>query len=45
MRGMRNIIAHQYGTIDDELVYSVISQELYNDVNMFVKLIDKLFKE
>ncbi len=45
MRGMRNIIAHQYGTIDDELVYSAISQELYNDVNMFVKLIDKLFKE
>ena len=42
MRGMRNIIAHQYGSIDDELVYSAINKELYRDVNTFIKLVEKL---
>ena len=38
---MRNIIAHQYGEIDDELVFKAISQELEKDVNEFIDLIEK----
>lgn len=40
-KGMRNIIAHQYGEIDDELVFKAISQELEKDVNEFIDLIEK----
>ena len=39
MKGMRNIIAHQYGSIDDELVYGVISEDLNEDVEEFIKII------
>ena len=44
MRGMRNIIAHQYGSIDDKLVYMAISEELNEDIKQFIKLINELFK-
>jgi len=43
-KGMRNIIIHQYGKIDDELVFDLISDELEKDVLMFVKQIEKLSK-
>jgi len=35
-KGMRNIIAHQYGTVDDEIVFHSITEELTNDVSEFV---------
>ncbi|MBW2981996.1 DUF86 domain-containing protein [Candidatus Woesearchaeota archaeon] len=31
-KGMRNIIAHEYGKIDDELVFHSITEELEKDV-------------
>lgn len=40
-KGMRNIIAHEYGEIDDELVFNSIKYELINDVNEFIEAIRK----
>ena len=37
-KGMRNIIAHQYGHIDDELVFNSIN-ELQKDVREFIERI------
>ena len=45
MKGMRNIIAHQYGSVDDELMYVAVSKEIENDAKMFLKIIDKVNKE
>jgi len=41
-KGMRNIIAHEYGKIDDELVFESITEELIKDANEFIDLIKKL---
>ena len=43
-KGMRNIISHQYGKIDDEIVFAAISQELDNDAREFIKSIKKEMK-
>jgi len=40
-KGMRNIIAHEYGNIDDELVFEAISNELKSDVEDFLDSIEK----
>lgn len=40
-KGMRNIIAHKYGKIDDEIVFEVISEELDKDVRKFINNIKK----
>jgi len=44
-KGMRNLIAHEYGSLDDELVFHSITEELENDVKEFIKLIEKAFKK
>jgi len=44
-KGMRNIISHQYGKIDDEIVFAAISQELDNDAREFIKSIKKEAKK
>ena len=36
-KGMRNIIAHQYGKVDDEIVFHAITDELEGDVRKFIK--------
>ena len=36
-KGMRNRIAHQYGQIDDEIVYRAVKDELNEDANEFIK--------
>jgi|SRR3989344_3732623 len=41
-KGMRNIIAHQYGKIDDEIVFDSITQEIQKDINEFIKNIEKI---
>jgi uncharacterized protein YutE (UPF0331/DUF86 family) len=41
-KGMRNIIAHQYGRIDDELVYDAITEKIRNDALEFVKIAKRL---
>ena len=45
MKGMRNIIAHRYGDLDDELMYLAISKEIENDVKLFLKIINKINQE
>ena len=40
-KGMRNIIAHEYGNIDDELIFETISNELKKDVEDFIDNIEK----
>lgn len=36
-KGMRNVIAHQYGGINDEMVFDAISTELMKDAKTFVR--------
>ena len=40
-KGMRNIIAHDYGKIDDEVVFQAVTKELVDDVNEMIKGIRK----
>ena len=40
-KGMRNIIAHEYGSIDDEIVFHSITEELEEDAREFVREIKK----
>lgn len=40
-KGMRNIIAHEYGKIDDEIVFNSITEELEKDVKELIKSIRK----
>lgn len=42
-KGMRNILAHEYGRIDNELIFHSISEELIPDVQEFLKVINDLF--
>jgi len=41
-KGMRNIIAHEYGKIDNELVFHSLAEELIPDVHEFIGLINKI---
>ena len=41
-KGMRNIISHQYGKIDDEIVFEAITEELEKDVKNFISIIQKI---
>ncbi|MBU0460326.1 MAG: DUF86 domain-containing protein [Nanoarchaeota archaeon] len=43
-KGMRNILAHEYGSIDDETVFHALTEELEDDVKEFIKEIKKLMK-
>ena len=36
-KGMRNIITHEYGKVDDELVFHAVTKELIWDVREFLK--------
>ena len=40
-KGMRNILAHQYGVVDDELVFHSITEELIRDVDLFLEDINR----
>lgn len=40
-KGMRNLLAHKYGTVDDEIVFDSITNELEKDVLEFIKEITK----
>lgn len=41
-KGMRNILAHQYGTINDKIVFESITEELDKDIRDFISTIEKL---
>lgn len=36
-KGMRNFISHEYGKVDDEIVFEAISNELEVDIRKFIK--------
>jgi len=39
LKGMRNVIAHVYGEVDDIKVYFSLTDEISNDVNSFLNAI------
>jgi len=41
-KGMRNILAHEYGEVDDEIVFNAISSELREDSKEFVKSVRRV---
>ncbi len=41
-KGMRNILAHQYGVVDDEIVFNSITEEIIKDVQDFLEQIKKI---
>lgn len=43
-KGMKNIISHQYGKINDEIVFEAIKEDLEKDVKKFIEIIQKLTK-
>lgn len=43
-KGMRNIIAHEYGKIDDNIVFVAITEELDKDIRTFIEYIEKIKK-
>jgi len=43
-KGMRNIIAHEYGKINDEIVYEAISEQLIEDIGEFIKSTSRAIK-
>ena len=41
-KGMRNIIAHEYGKIEDRLVFNSLTEEIIKDVAEFIGIIKNL---
>lgn len=39
-KGMRNILAHQYGTVNDKIVFEAIREELDTDVRKFISMVE-----
>lgn len=44
-KGMRNIIAHEYGKINDEIIFESLSSELIEDAKNFISQIEKALEE
>jgi len=42
-KGMRNIIAYEYGRIDNELVFHSLAEELIPDVQEFLDVVENMF--
>lgn len=40
---MRNIISHQYGEVDDRIIFESITLELIPDINEFLDIIKEKF--
>ena len=43
-KGMRNFIAHQYGQINNQIVYESIAEELEKDVRKFIEKVEGSLK-
>ena len=43
-KGMRNIIAHQYGKIDDEIIFEALSSEIEKDMDDYINSIKLVLK-
>lgn len=44
-KGMRNVLAHEYGRIDNELVFHSLAEELIPDVQEFLDLVEKILDD
>lgn len=44
-KGMRNIIAHEYGDIDDEIIFKSIAKELGADCKKFIQEVEALLNK
>ncbi len=44
-KGMRNVIAHEYGKIDDEIVFEAVTEQIIPDVMEFINQIEKDLKK
>ncbi len=42
-KGMRNLISHQYGNIDDKIVFKSITEELPTDIKNYINIIKTKF--
>lgn len=42
-KGMRNVIAHEYGSVDDELVFSAVTSEIERDAKEFLKAVRRFY--
>jgi len=40
-KGMRNILAHKYGEVDDAIVFHSVSEELRGDAEEFIKRVSE----
>ena len=36
-KGMRNVVAHKYGSIDDKIIFNAITEKMKKDVLEFIK--------
>ena len=43
-KGMRNILAHEYGIVDDTIVFESITEELGKDVRLLLEKIEEYLK-
>jgi len=41
-KGMRNILAHNYGKVNDNLVFEAVTERLNNDIRLFIESMKKL---
>ena len=39
-KGMRNILAHEYGIVDDSIVFASITEELNEDIGKFLEMVN-----
>ncbi|MCA9488076.1 MAG: DUF86 domain-containing protein [Nanoarchaeota archaeon] len=44
-KGMRNILSHKYGEIDNQIVFQSIREELLRDIPLFIKSVEKYLEE
>ena len=43
-KGMRNILAHQYGNVNDKIVFEAIKEELDKDIRKFISIVENDLK-
>jgi len=43
-KGMRNLISHEYGIVDDEIVFDSITSEIDKDIKYFLRNIREFLK-
>jgi uncharacterized protein YutE (UPF0331/DUF86 family) len=45
LKAMRNWLAHEYGEIDDEIIFHAVSEELHKDINNFLSVVENYLKK